>query len=47
MVNHSTTSIVVNDSDKIIGSNLTSVTHEPPVQEINNNISYVGKYLVW
>lgn len=41
----STTSVVLNDSSKTIGENLTSVTQEPPVQENTSNISYIGKLL--
>lgn len=32
----------MNDSDKILGGNLSSVTHEPPVRE-NNGSAYIGK----
>ncbi|XP_029345825.1 plexin domain-containing protein 2-like [Acyrthosiphon pisum] len=36
------TSLVLNDTDKIFGKNLTSVTHEPPIQASSGNISYIG-----
>jgi len=33
----------MNDTDKFLGNNLTTVTHEPPVQASSGNISYIGK----
>ncbi|XP_025205299.1 plexin domain-containing protein 2 [Melanaphis sacchari] len=41
-INPSNTSLFTNDSDKVLGKNLTSVTHEPPVQGSTVNISYIG-----
>lgn len=40
--NSSNISLNMNDFDKILGKNLTSVTHEPPVQTSSGNISYIG-----
>ncbi|CAH1723849.1 plexin domain-containing protein 2 [Aphis gossypii] len=40
--NLSNTSLFTNDSEKVLEKNLTSVTHEPPVQTSSNNISYIG-----
>jgi len=31
------------DIDRVVGKNLTTVTHEPPVQASSGNISYIGK----
>jgi len=31
------------DTDKVLGNNLTTVTHEPPVQASSGNISFIGK----
>lgn len=41
-LNLSSTSLVVND--KILGSKIVSVAHEPPIQESGNNMSYIGKF---
>lgn len=42
-LNLSSTSVVMTDSEKVFGSNLTSVTNEPPIKDNNGNISYIGK----
>lgn len=31
------------DTDKVLGKNLTTVTHDPPVQASSGNISFIGK----
>lgn len=36
----------MNDADKIFGKNLTSVTHEPPIQASSGNTSYIGKVVL-
>jgi len=37
---------ILNDFDKVLGKNLTSMTHEPPVPENSGNISYIGKVML-
>lgn len=36
----------MNGTDKVFGKNLTSVTHESPIQASSENISYIGKVVL-